>query len=119
MKNKLIWIFRLIPAIILLQTLFYKFSAHPDSVAIFTKLHAEPFGRIFTGILELIFSALILYPKTTRIGAIGAFIIMLGAVLSHIAILGIETNNDNGKLFSLALITALFSLILILKTSKK
>jgi hypothetical protein len=54
MKNYINWALRLIPAIILLQTLFFKFTAHPDSVAIFSKLHAEPFGRIFSGVLELI-----------------------------------------------------------------
>ncbi|HCN50398.1 MAG TPA: DoxX family protein [Chryseobacterium sp.] len=118
MKNYINWALRLIPAIILLQTLFFKFTAHPDSVAIFSKLHAEPFGRIFSGVLELITAALILTPKTTFWGAILGFFIMLGAIASHIFILGIDTNNDGGKLFYLALTVLVFCVILLFKFKK-
>jgi uncharacterized membrane protein YphA (DoxX/SURF4 family) len=115
MKNYINWALRLVPAIILLQTLFFKFSAHPDSVAIFSKLHAEPFGRVFSGVLELITAILILNPKTTFWGALLGFFTMIGAIVSHIFILGIETNNDGGKLFYLALVVFVFCVILLLK----
>ena len=115
MKNYINWALRLVPAIILLQTLFFKFSAHPDSVAIFSKLHAEPFGRVFSGVLELITAILILNPKTTFWGALLGFFTMIGAIVSHIFILGIETNNDGGKLFYLALVVFFFCVIVLLK----
>lgn len=118
MKNYINWALRLIPAIILLQTLFFKFTAHPDSVAIFSKLHAEPFGRIFSGILELITAVLILNPKTTFWGAVLGFVTMIGAIASHIFILGIDTNNDGGKLFYLALTVFVFCVILLFKFKK-
>lgn len=116
MKNNLIWISRIIPAIILLQTLFFKFTAHPDSVMLFTKLGAEPYGRIILGIIELITSALILYPKTTFYGSLSGLLIMIGAIISHLTIIGINYNGDGGTLFTLAVITAIFCLANILIT---
>lgn len=118
MKNYINWALRLIPALILLQTLFFKFTAHPDSVAIFSKLHAEPFGRIFSGVLELITAVLILNPKTTFWGAVLGLVTMIGAIASHIFILGIDTNNDGGKLFYLALTVFVFCMILLIKFKK-
>lgn len=118
MKNYINWALRLIPALILLQTLFFKFTAHPESVAIFSKLHAEPFGRIFSGVLELITAVLILNPKTTFWGAVLGFFTMIGAIASHLLILGIETNNDGGKLFYLAVIVIIFCGILLFKFKK-
>ena len=115
MKNYINWALRLIPALILLQTLFFKFTAHPESVAIFSKLHAEPFGRIFSGVLELITAVLILNPKTTFWGAVLGLVTMIGAIASHIFILGIDTNNDGGKLFYLALTVFVFCVILLIK----
>jgi putative oxidoreductase len=111
------WILRLTAAIILLQTLYFKFSAHPDSVYIFTKLGMEPYGRIGTGVLELIASALILVPRTTWLGAGLAAGLMAGAIFSHLTQLGIvlqhDGMNDGGVLFSLAVITFVSALILV------
>ncbi|BEV04712.1 DoxX family protein [Chryseobacterium gambrini] len=118
MKNYINWALRIVPALILLQTLFFKFTAHPDSVAIFSKLHAEPFGRIFSGVLELITAVLILNPKTTFWGAVLGLVTMIGAIASHIFILGIDTNNDGGKLFYLALTVFVFCVILLIKFKK-
>ncbi|MDO3425358.1 DoxX family protein [Chryseobacterium sp. APV1] len=118
MKNYINWALRLIPALILLQTLFFKFTAHPDSVAIFSQLHAEPFGRIFSGVLELITAVLILNPKTTFWGTVLGLVTMIGAIASHILILGIDTNNDGGKLFYLALTVFVFCVILLIKFKK-
>lgn len=119
MKAVFYWIIRIIPAIIMLQTLFYKFTAAPESVAIFSKLHAEPFGRIGTGIIELIASILILIPNKSRFGAILGFGTMFGAVISHFFILGISVNNDGGQLFTLALITLLCCSIVLFEERKK
>ena len=103
------WILRLVAAIILLQTLFFKFTAAPESVYIFTKLGMEPYGRIGTGIIELIASACLLYPRLTWLGAILAAGTMAGAIMSHLTQLGIvvqyEGFNDHGQLFIMAVVT--------------
>jgi len=113
-QNILIWIVRLIAAIILLQTLFFKFSAAPVSIYIFTELGMEPWGRIGTGLLELIASILILIPRTTVYGAIIGLGLMAGALFFHLTKLGIVVQNDSGKLFALALIVFIGCLILII-----
>ena len=100
---------RIIIAIILIQTLRFKFTAHPDSVYIFTEVGLEPFGRIGIGILELIAAILILIPKSIWAGALLTFGLISGAVLLHLTQLGIEIHNDGGKLFYLALITLALS----------
>ncbi len=109
------WIARIIAAVILLQTLFFKFSAHPDSVYIFSKLGLEPYGRIGIGILELITAVLLLYPKTKSIGSLLGLGIISGAIFSHLTKLGIVINNDGGALFYMAVtvfICCLITLIL-------
>ncbi|MCD0470929.1 DoxX family protein [Flavobacterium sp. JAS] len=103
--EKIIWILRIVAAGILLQTLFFKFSGAAESIYIFSTLGAEPYGRIGSGIAELIVAILILIPKTTYIGALGGCGIMTGAILSHLFVLGIVVENDGGFLFSLAVIT--------------
>ena len=102
-----IWILRIIAAGILLQTLFFKFSGAAESIYIFSALGVEPYGRIGSGIAELIVAILILIPKTTWVGALGGSGIMTGAILSHLLVLGIVVENDGGFLFLLAVITLL------------
>jgi uncharacterized membrane protein YphA (DoxX/SURF4 family) len=110
---KWLWILRIIPALIMLQTLFFKFTAADESVYIFTALGVEPWGRIGTGIAELFASILILIPATTAIGALIAIGIMSGALLSHVFVLGIAVRGDGGQLFLYALITWVCALILL------
>jgi hypothetical protein len=109
-KEILIWILRITASVILLQTLFFKFSGAEESIYIFSTLGIEPYGRIGSGIVELAAAILILIPKTTWIGALGASGVMMGAILSHLFVLGIEVENDGGLLFVLAVITLLCSL---------
>ena len=108
------WILRCTAAIILLQTLYFKFSASPESVYIFDKVGLGAPGRIGSGIAELIASILILIPATTWLGAGLALAVMGGAIMSHLTILGIVVMNDHGELFALALIVALCSAVLLL-----
>lgn len=103
MKNKISLLLRIAIAIIFLQTLYFKFSAHPDSVYIFSQLGAEPVGRITLGFIELICAILILIPKTKNIAILFSTGIILGAVASHLGPLGIVVQNDGGKVFFLAL----------------
>jgi uncharacterized membrane protein YphA (DoxX/SURF4 family) len=120
MKNPIfIWIIKLIAVIILVQTLYFKFTAAEESVYIFTKLGIEPFGRIGSGIVELIASILILIPRTTLLGALLGAGTMLGAIFSHLFVLGIIVKNDDGELFILAIITLLCCTILIIQNRNK
>ena len=107
------WSLRIIAAFILLQTLYFKFSAHPESVALFTKLGVEPWGRIATGVIELITAILLILPATEAFGALSAVGVMLGAIASHIFVVGIESNNDGGQLFYMALLVLICSLIVL------
>lgn len=107
------WILRLLASVILLQTLYFKFTAALESVYIFRSLGIEPYGRIGSGIAELIVVILILIPKTTWLGALGGSGVMIGAILSHLFVLGIEVQSDGGLLFFLAVITFLCCLILL------
>ncbi|MCD0466916.1 DoxX family protein [Flavobacterium sp. ENC] len=114
MKTHLItWVLRITASAILLQTLYFKFTGAPESIYIFSTLGIEPYGRIGSGIAELIVVVLLLIPKTTWLGALGGCGVMTGAVLSHLFVLGIEVQGDSGLLFSLAVITLVCCLILL------
>ncbi|MGH8047797.1 MAG: DoxX family protein [Chthoniobacterales bacterium] len=108
------WICRIIAAVILLQTLFFKFTAAPESVYIFTKVGLEPWGRIGSGVFELIAAILLFVPGLTWLGAGLALGVIGGAIMSHLTVLGIEVQGDHGLLFGLAVIVAICSVILLL-----
>lgn len=109
-----IWLLRLLAAVIMLQTLFFKFTAAEESVYIFTQLGMEPYGRIGIGIMELIASVLILFPRTTVFGAVLAIGLMAGAVFFHLTKLGIDVKGDGGQLFIYALLVLFSSLALLI-----
>ena len=108
------WIARLIAAIIMMQTLYFKFTASEESVFIFTTVGMEPWGRIGVGVLELIASILILIPATVWAGAILAFGLMIGALGMHLFLLGIEVKGDGGQLFIYALLVFFSGLALVI-----
>lgn len=115
------WILRIVAALILLQTLFFKFTGAPESVYIFSQVGqilpgAEPFGRIGSGIIELIASVLLLAPQTVAYGALLSLLTMSGAILSHLVKLGIALPavGDRGELFMLALIVFMCSAALLI-----
>jgi len=112
-KNIVSIILRVVAAIIMLQTLYFKFTAQPESVYIFSKIGIEPWGRIATGIAELVASVLLLVPATIVIGALTGIGIMLGALATHLFILGIEVQGDGNQLFIYALIV-LFACVALL-----
>ena len=120
MKNPIfIWIVKLTAVIILVQTLFFKFTGAEESVYIFQTLGIEPLGRVGSGIVELIASILILIPRTTLIGALLGLGTMAGALFSHLFVLGIVVKDDGGTLFSLAIITLICCLILVYNQKHK
>lgn len=102
----LLWAARLVAAVIMLQTLYFKFLGQPESVYIFSTLGVEPWGRIGSGIVELIASSLILIPRASWVGAGLGLGVMAGAILAHLTILGIDVQGDGGYLFFLAVAVA-------------
>jgi len=118
MSSKIYFILRLIVAIILVQTLYFKFSAHPDSVHIFDTLGLEPYGRIGIGVLELIAAILLFIPKTIWLGALLSLGIISGAIFSHLTKLGIEVNGDGGIVFYMAVVVFVLSAVILLKNRR-
>jgi hypothetical protein len=107
------WVLQVIVAGILLQTLFFKFTGAEESVYIFSTLGAEPWGRIGSGVVELVAAVLLLVPATAPFGALLTIGVMAGAIGSHLTVLGIEVRGDGGLLFGLAL-TAFFGSAIVL-----
>lgn len=113
------WASRLIAAVIMLQTLYFKFSASPESVYIFTTVGMEPWGRIGVGVMELVASGLLLVTVTAWLGAGLALGLMAGAIGMHFTILGIEVQGDGGQLFLYAVIVAVSSIMVLWHDSEK
>ena len=97
------WALRLIAAVILLQTLFFKFTGAEESIYIFTKVGLEPWGRYGSGVAELIASVLLLTPRYAWAGALIALGVITGAIISHLTVLGVVVKDDGGLLFGLAI----------------
>jgi len=119
MNKKILLAIRIIIAVILIQTLRYKFTAHPDSVYIFSKVGLEPIGRIGIGVLELIAAIMILIPKTIWVGALLTVGIIGGAIMMHLTDLGIEINNDGGELFYMAIAIFILSAVVLFQHRKE
>jgi hypothetical protein len=118
-ESVLSWTLQLIVAGILLQTLFFKFTAAEESVYIFSTLGIEPWGRIGSGIAELAAAVLLLVPATVVIGAVLSAGVISGAIVSHLTVLGIEVQGDGGLLFALAFVVFVLSLaILVIRRSQ-
>jgi putative oxidoreductase len=114
MKNEKISLFifhaaRILAAVILLQTLYFKFTGSPESVYIFSRVGMEPWGRFAVGTAELIAGVLLLVRPTVWLGALMALGLMAGALMMHFTLLGIEVENDKGYLFLLACIVTVSS----------
>jgi len=105
------WIFQLVAAVILGQTLFFKFTGAPESRYIFETLGAEPWGRLGSGALELVAVILLLVPRTAGAGAVLALGLMTGALGAHLTRLGIEVQGDGGLLFALAITVFVSALV--------
>jgi hypothetical protein len=96
------WFFQIVAAVVLAQTLFYKFSGAAESKFIFSTLGVEPWGRVATGLLELVAVVLLLTPRLAVFGGLLSASLMAGAILSHLTKLGLVVQNDGGLLFALA-----------------
>lgn len=118
-KSILYWAARVIAAMIMLQTLYFKFKGEPESIYIFTTIGMEPWGRIGVGVMELIASALILLTATAWLGAGLALGLMVGAIGMHLTLLGIDVQGDGGYLFFLAVSVAACSVYVLMHDANK
>jgi hypothetical protein len=114
MKSKIVLVLRWIVAAILLQTLFFKFTGSSESIYIFSKVGAEPWGRWFAGATELVAGVLLVLPSTYLFGALMSLGVIAGALMSHLLILGIVVQNDGGLLFGLACVVFTLSLAILI-----
>jgi uncharacterized membrane protein YphA (DoxX/SURF4 family) len=112
-ETLLSWICRVVAAVILLQTLFFKFTGAPESVYIFTKVGLEPWGRIGSGVAELIAAILLIAPSFPWLGAGLALGVMGGAIMSHLTVLGVVVKDDGGLLFGLAVVVAICAAVVL------
>jgi hypothetical protein len=111
------WICRVVVAVILFQTLFFKFTAAEESKYIFSTLlgpEFEAYGRIGSGVVELIAVVLLLLPATVSLGAALALGTIAGAIFSHLTMLGIVVKDDGGLLFALAVTVFVLSAAILL-----
>lgn len=98
------WVLRAVVAVILVQTLYFKFSGAPESVYIFKAVGQEPWGRYGSGVVELIAAILLFVPALVPVGAGLALGVISGAIMFHLTKLGIVVQDDGGLLFGLALV---------------
>lgn len=113
------WIAKIIAAVLMLQTLFFKFAGASESIYIFTTVHMEPWGRYGVGTLELVAAVTILLESTAWLGALLTLGLMAGAIGMHLTILGIEVQGDHGQLFLYAVIIALAALYVLYVNRQK
>lgn len=103
------WFLQITAAVILAQTLFFKFTGAPESKYIFSTLGVEPWGRYGTGLAEIIAVGLLLSPRLASLGALLSLGLMTGAIGGHLTRLGIVVQGDGGLLFGLAVTVFLCS----------
>ncbi len=111
--NIVAWVAQVVAAVILVQTLYFKFTAAPESVRLFTTLGLEPAGRIGSGVAELIAAVLLLWPRRAFWGALLALGVMGGALHAHLTKLGLVVDDDGGLLFGLAVTVAVCALVVL------
>jgi len=112
-KPILHWILRIVPALIMLQTFFFKFTGAPGSIFIFKTVGMEPWGRYGSGVAEAIAAILILIPAFTAFGALIGTGVLSGAIFFHLTSLGIVVQDDGGSLFIMALVSFICCALLI------
>ncbi len=119
MKKHIPLVLRIVVAVILIQTLRFKFLGHPDSIYIFETVGLEPFGRIGIGVIELVAGILLIIRKTVWIGALLSLGVIGGAIFMHLTNLGIEIQDDGGLLFGTAVITFILAGIILFVYKKE
>ncbi len=106
------WIAQIIAAVIMGQTLFYKFTGHPQTLEIFQEELNMPNGHYIIGALELLACILLILPQSVVYGAILGAGLMTGAIIAHITKLGWE--GERGALGLYAVLTLTSCLVVLI-----
>ena len=112
------WAAQVVVAVVLAQTLVFKFTYAPETRSIFESRGGRPAATL-VGVVELVCVVLLLIPRAAAVGAVLALAVIGGAILTHLTSLGIEVKNpdtgegDGGLLFGLALVVAAGSLVVL------
>ncbi len=97
MKTLGLWVLRILAAAILLPVGYQKLMGDEMSIMLFDTLGMEPHGRVIIGVVEIIAALLLLSPLAAS-GALLAVGVMLGAIIAHVTVLGVEVGGDGGRL---------------------
>lgn len=114
------WAVQILVAVILMQTLFFKFTYAPETQVIFASRGGRPAATAI-GMIELICAILLLTPRASALGALIALAVISGAILTHLTSLGVEIvdpatgQGDRGLLFGLAVTVAIGSVLILWK----
>lgn len=111
LQTRISWVFQLIAALILGNASIQKFLGVEMSVYVFKALDIEG-TRLVIGAIEGV-AALLLLTKAPHWGAILGFSTMLGALIAHISVLGLEVHQDHGAL-SMMMIGTIVSTAIVL-----
>lgn len=112
------WASQVVVAVILLQTLYFKFTYAPETAYIFEGRGGRPAATL-VGLLELVAAVLLLVPGRAAVGAALALGLIAGAIFTHLTALGVEVKNpatgesDGGLLFGLAVTVAVGALVVL------
>ena len=88
------WAAQLVAAAILGMAGLSKLAGTADSVALFTLLGTEPWGRIGVGSLEVLATLLLLWPRTAMVGGAVGAVLMIGAIGTHLLKIGVTYGGD-------------------------
>jgi uncharacterized membrane protein YphA (DoxX/SURF4 family) len=111
------WSAQVLVALILAQTLFFKFTYAPETQVIFASRSGRPAATAL-GVVELLCVILLLVPRTAAIGAVLSLLVISGAIFTHLTSFGIQVvdpatgEGDGGLLFGLALAVAVGSQVI-------
>jgi hypothetical protein len=116
--KRICWAAQVLVALILAQTLFFKFTYAPETQVIFADRGGRP-AATFVGVIELLCVILLLMSRTAAIGAALSLLVISGAIFTHLTSLGIQVvdpatgEGDGGLLFGLAVVVALGSAVVL------
>lgn len=112
------YFFQLLSGVILLMAAFPKLTGSPNSVDLFVELGA-PNTAVTIGVLEVLAALFLVFNFIPQIGALLSFCVMLGAIIAHASVLGIEVNGDGGQLFIMLVIVLISNIVVMwIKRSK-
>jgi len=87
-KNAALWVLQVLTAAGFLMAGFAKLTGQPMMVETFDKLGMGQWFRYVTGGIEVASAVLLFIPRLTPIGAALLVCTMIGAVLSHLVLIG-------------------------------